>query len=523
MRPVATLRVGEEAIEADVALFVRDVGIGQPVRYAVTLATDLVDDEREGGIVARLAAGWRAGGAPTIDVRIPGIASGTDTILAAGVAIQRVSGPAGARVVHAQGTFWPGECLVPLRAAYRASTPADLFAGFSGWCAVTEEAGAHLRDALRSDGREVWIVQDGLSDRAFLERVLASLSGQLGLPTLAFGGALGREGESLPHLFLARGQDYPTLPDAPDDPPRPTVRWSLEAVAGEDEPASRFEGAQPCAVRRASGDWNALAWVDPACARLPWAGESGGWVCRVRDSVRGDGVQAFWERTTWHLPLEAAAPGRRGDEGLRSGMAWARVRATTPTGDAAKVELIEAEADLSILDARLCTSTSGKGGSGGLHLLPEVDSLVLVAWTGRLDETPALLGNVREGEVSLAAPSLDLDRAASVRLGEVEVLAVGPVVSRTDLDVHHEGAVRHRVDGPVSLALADALEVHGASATSRYEDTVVVEAGGDLRHQCAGNYTAAAQGQADFIANGRVSVGGDGRQLAFADGKVDVA
>lgn len=49
------------------------------------------------------------------------------------------------------------------------------------------------------------------------------------------------------------------------------------------------------------------------------------------------------------------------------------------------------------LQARLCTPYSGgKEGDAGLHLPPALESTVLVFWSGRTDDWPYCLGNVRE-------------------------------------------------------------------------------------------------------------------------------
>lgn len=519
MKIVATIQAGDVVFTRTVNLLARVHGIGIPVTCELTIAGEGISDEREGGLMAALAAARSKGAESTFDVFVD------DEPIATAVPLRAVGGRAGSRVLRGQLTRWSAEMLVPRWAAVRGFTPAELLA--SQDCVPTPEAADWLQDPLRGDRREVSVIQDGLSGRGFVERLLASLPSQLGLPCMAVSGSLGRDDDTAPYVQLARGEDYARIEPRPDGPAGadgasgPTVYRTLEALPGEDEVGSRFEGEQPSAVRVEVGAWTAAAWRSATGRPLPWAGDGEAWVHRVRDEVSGDGVGVRWRRSCHELPRSVAAPGPRGDVGLRAGSAWGRVETFDPQSPTVEVSLFGFDDDAARVLVHLSTPTSGAGENGGLHLVPEAGTTVLVCWSGRVDQPPVLLGNVRLQTVALLAPSLDLGREAHARLVELEVVAAGPVVNRASLDVRHERDVREQVDGKLTVVVHD-VEGSASNADMRFDGDLVVETSGSLRQQCDGEWTAAVRGEVELVANGRARVGGDGSQLAFADGKVDV-
>src|SRR5262249_23299342 len=129
-------------------------------------------------------------------------------------------------------------------------------------------------------------------------------------------------------------------------------------------------------------------------------------------------------------PLRRRA--RAGGQGpaIRPWVGVGRVHEADPKGEWVDVELPgRFENGRRVVRARLSTPYSGAGPSGtaGINLVPERQTDVALAWSGRFDEPIICLGNLRVTAAALASPSISLSRGATLLLDTLHFGAVGPV------------------------------------------------------------------------------------------------
>lgn len=118
-----------------------------------------------------------------------------------------------------------------------------------------------------------------------------------------------------------------------------------------------------------------------------------------------------------------------------------------------------AEKNENVVHARLTTLHSGKEGTAGLHLIPEKDTRVEVAWSGRFDESVVCAGNYRQTETQYPHPSVWIESDSIGELKDLQIKAIGVTHIESDWKVDVEKQILVRSREPMKL-IGNGVKAH---------------------------------------------------------------
>ncbi|CAM2010095.1 hypothetical protein [Acanthopleuribacter pedis] len=416
-------------------------------------------DHLAAGVALSLGAFWQpAGGAAQQLTPFYPIQSITETHHPEGLCFQLLG-----TVLQASG----GDTPSPHRPRYRVhakQTYAGLLRAFTHVAELPADLENNLPANIELAGD---LVQDGESDAAFLRRLIAPERRGPGVPGLVLTGTCSSTAV-LPYTLLPgdvaacraffQGRSLPAAePETlerrhfPAHRP-PTAVHYLDRI-----------GLPEYVVTREHPEFDADRWQTWFDLNLPRFHEDA-FVVALEDRLTpADGGTHLRRRSHIHL-LSGAADFTQ----PTAHQSWCRLGTVTENDGrepwlGVRLAGFEARAHGDQLRARLLCPTSGEDGRGGLHLVPAVGTTVAVFHSGRLDEAPVVLGNVREEAAGHAAPSLSLTQATTLSLAEVTAEQLGAVAVKSALDLTGESTISVKGEN-LSLEGRGGLSLKGAQA-----------------------------------------------------------
>jgi len=127
-----------------------------------------------------------------------------------------------------------------------------------------------------------------------------------------------------------------------------------------------------------------------------------------------------------------------------------------------EVTLPEFEKDDNVLDVRISTPYSGKKQTGGLHLVPEEGSEVLVMKSNNWMSPAILLGNIRNKQASVNAPFWQLEDPATWDFREME-MSVKKMDSKATENFTFKSK-KHEING------TDEIEIHTSGVKAKFDN-----------------------------------------------------
>lgn len=338
--------------------------------------------------------------------------------------------------------------FLPRRRVHRVKNLSELFDRFEHLARPVKPLRAKLQAIAFPDKAHTSIVQDGVSDWTFLfqlfdqARFLAKSA--TWLPLLVVGsvdeaqGTAGRwivtpgnfdaykewnqvDGRTI-RFQNGRDQDgeakheYGSVYARGRAPGYPT---STYPSAIEWRPRRKFESSQ----------WEKWRTTD-----LPRFTTEDGFVWKIEDtlSVKGE-EDVWWETRVFAAPQAAQMIGPELPARLQPWLGLGTVEETSASGPWIKVKLPGFEAGDDIVDVRIGTPYSGKNGKRGMHWVPEKGTELMVAWTGRFDQSIVSTENVRSAASDHASPSTYLETEHIAQYVDVKVKKVGDVTVESNL------------------------------------------------------------------------------------------
>lgn len=104
-----------------------------------------------------------------------------------------------------------------------------------------------------------------------------------------------------------------------------------------------------------------------------------------------------------------------------------------------------------LVHTRLTTIHSGKQGHAGLHLIPEKDTHVDVAWSGRFDQSVVCTGNRRMKDTRYPHPSLWIESNSIGQFADIKIPKIGKTHIESDWKVDIEKQTVLRSEKPMTL------------------------------------------------------------------------
>jgi hypothetical protein len=345
--------------------------------------------------------------------------------------------------------------FAPRRRVHRVRNAKELIRRFDHVARPVSNLLAELESVTFPDGEHASIVQDDISDWDFLHDVLEQCE-RLGgpdkpwLPLTLMGGSdreKGSEGlwQILPGQRRAwvgwgavRGRTI-TFDEAQDG----IARVEFGALtAGARVPAFPADGLPAVAERRSQRSFDAGRWRNWRSMDLPRFTENGAMVHRIEDRLYLSAGALVLDSWTWALPPEARIPTRERPGRPRPWIGLGRVTETSKTAPWIRVELPGFEDDAKEIEVRVGTPFSGKNGRRGQHMVPENGTEVVVAWTGRFDQSIVLMGNARSEDAEFPSPSTWLEDEYKTQYANVHVVEIG----RTSVDSSFDMWVKQQTD-----------------------------------------------------------------------------
>lgn len=281
------------------------------------------------------------------------------------------------------------------------------------------------------EGERVCIVQDGCSDWDFFAAWLNRCANLLG-QSLLLTGATQDDARSPWVITSGSAKFYRELGDVPnrtvplggpDDVTDIAFETWESLVSGPSLPRndSHVVGRIFPARKFSRREWDGWRQRD-----IPLFGEGGRVMfAGVRDHLSdGGGESPVWVTELLGLPAENQYAPLPPGEGERPWVCVGEVEESSPTAQWIKVRLADFAGrydNNDVVWVRASTPYSGSDGAQGLHLIPSIGTPLAVAWSGRWGEPVFAFGNVRYKDAATAAPSLTLESAAKVSVGEVEI------------------------------------------------------------------------------------------------------
>lgn len=204
------------------------------------------------------------------------------------------------------------------------------------------------------------------------------------------------------------------------------------------------DGVYPTVVRHIAGrGFDAGKWKAWAQKDLPvfhWM--DGSFVVNVEDTLFHTGTVSVlgWESELVSIPdggslplaVDADPPEGHLSACVRPWLGRGVVQTHSAEGPWIEVRLHGFEDGANITNVRLTSAYSGKDGQTGLHLVPEKDTELLVAWSGRFDQSVMLADNVRFDAARMDSPSIWLDKDLLGRFEKINISEIGKVSIDSD-------------------------------------------------------------------------------------------
>jgi hypothetical protein len=369
------------------------------------------------------------------------------------------------------------------------------------------------------------IVQSGVSDLALLQDFLALVYHQRDLPKLVVsGGPGGRR-----RISFGRPGDYGDA--LPTFPAEASVSQRV-SLAGQDDrgvPGSRYLGRRPIGVLRWTRAYSPepyrAACAVPMPARLNASDKNRAiYRCIHRLAERGAADPVLdWDSWFYPIPATDYAPGLPWDVRPEPNLVLGQVTSGSVNGGSVKVQLRGFEEGSDTVVAPLATPYSGPDEEKGIHLVPEGGTRVAVVVSGRIDELPVCVGNVRWHKVPRPAPSVDIRRKIDGYLGDVRLENVGRVSVESDLDLDLHKNLRAKVGKDAQIS------VEGNAGVEVKKDTNALVAGKldvDVRKDVDVRVDAKAVvstgADARVASNAALELVGGGLTAALRGGTMDV-
>lgn len=196
---------------------------------------------------------------------------------------------------------------------------------------------------------------------------------------------------------------------------------------------------------------------------VPLFTQAGRMIWRVVDRLYDTGHpdRLGWTSMQEYLPLEAMAPEEHPARPFRHWRGLGKVKKNYLKAPWIDIELpaFHREKEENVVHTRLTTEHSGKQGHAGLHLIPEQDTHVEVAWSGRFDESVVCVGNYRMKETQYPHPSVWIESDSIDKFQDILIKKIGQTTIESDwkVDVEKEALIRSRE--PMKL-IGDGVKAH---------------------------------------------------------------
>lgn len=372
--------------------------------------------------------------------------------------------------------------FVPRRRVHRVEDLRGLLDRLDNVARVPMGVLSKLQKIRFPDKARASIVQDGLSDWEFFHRVLAQYpslqEGEPALQPLALSGSVDQQAGTAGHWLLnwgsaeayrqaghvtAREVDF--THDAGDERTR---NLAFQAQADGERTQAFPTGASPSVSwRRKESDPNLPKWREWSGKDVPlFIRGSQAFVWQVRDRVyqAGPDEDISWATEVATLPPGFAISGSTRDPALAPWIGLGTVSKSSPEGPWIKVRLAGFQSGEDELEARISTPYAGKDGTKGLHLVPEEGTPVLLAWSGRLDQSVIVAANAREAAAQFASPSLWLEALATTQYEDILCKKVGKITVESDLDTTVQSNLKVTVQKQTNVDSTMSMKVKGENA-----------------------------------------------------------
>jgi hypothetical protein len=377
-------------------------------------------------------------------------------------------------VAHATGPQQRSDIFKPRRRVHRVRNWRELVDRLDSVTMVSTGVRNQLERYRFPSGPHTSIIQDGQSDWEFLANVVSQFSHleqEAALKRLALVGGNVR-GETAGRWVLnwASGAGYEQSQDVDprlEDVPGPPVSTRLKfGTAGHTSGyAHEFPTGQFPLSHQEWRDrpFDIYAWERWADHDVPlFVGPDRQFAWHVLDTLSDAGQHqrdvVNWTTELTVAPRTAVLQSPLPAAGHGAWCAHGRVASASPTEQWIKIRLHDFETNEDLVEARIMSPYSGTDNAKGLHLVPEVGTPVLVAWSGRLMDPLLLLGNIRDKPAAFEAPSLWLERTFTTQYAEIMCRSVGPVTVESDLQMAVQGKTDITSDAQMAVT-ADGCDV----------------------------------------------------------------
>jgi hypothetical protein len=463
------VQIAGRTYEAQQAVVERSIGEPVTWTFSVPVAAD-VDSTTDAQNLARALAG----GNTYLSASCQG--SGlVDSALVVGARWRRSGTHLLELSAHTTAPKDRADVFRPRRRVHRVKNWRELVDAFEPVVTVATGVRNHLETKTFPHGEHTSIVQDGLSDWEFLGNIVEQFSRVETDPALArltvVGGNVKGSTAGRWILNWASGEGYEHFQDVQ---PRQVDRsqfgvnharvhfGDMRHVGAyrREFPTARVPlGGEIWADRRFEHNaWE--AWINRDAPLFVGPGDRPEFAWRVRDSLRDSGqpgvVNWATELTTGPMALFLDNPLPHAATGPWVG--FGVVKSSDAREPWLEVRLNDFERDAAVVEARVTTGYGGLDNTKGLHFVPEVDTPVVLAGSGRLTDPLVVLANVREQAATFGSPSIFLESTFTTQYESIACKSVGPISVGSDLKMAVERATQVKSSKPMTLT-ADKCDV----------------------------------------------------------------
>jgi hypothetical protein len=209
-----------------------------------------------------------------------------------------------------------------------------------------------------------------------------------------------------------------------------------------------------------SGRWKAWRTMD-----MPCFDKDGAMIWCIEDRLFATAQSLGWESSTHAVSSEARVVGPKRPGFLRpwSGLGW--IEESSREGPWVTVRMKGFEAGDDLARVRIGTPYSGSNGRRGLHMVPEKGTEVILAWSGRFDQSIVIVGNARSESAEFVSPSTYLEAEHTAQYADIHVGKIGDITVDSKLALR----VKQRTD----VSSAQQLEVKADGADLKMTGGVV--------------------------------------------------
>ncbi|WEK34631.1 MAG: hypothetical protein P0Y53_19260 [Candidatus Pseudobacter hemicellulosilyticus] len=309
----------------------------------------------------------------------------------------------------------PEKVFVPRRRILKADDLKQLLRdNFAEMITWEKAVGNHLSGVKFPDKKKTNHIQNGISDWEMLHQLINSYNHAAEVKDALI--LSGDAADTKYQLVWAQDSKYRELflqkNRGIDKHPQNGLTPKLQFGRSKSKPLLLQEGnlqAMHVSYNMEHGDLQAAFWDSWREKSLPLY-YNDHMVYELTDRVQNTGGNDFLE---WNSFLHVLPDNQLLKlPGLPPAALWAcngKVTGRKPTSEWIEVTLDKFEAGSNELDVRISTPYSGKDQQGGLHLVPEMNSEVLVVKQPNWQSPVVLLGNIRNREARVKAPYWQLE------------------------------------------------------------------------------------------------------------------